>query len=164
MSNDHVIQSRAGILFNTNKFYIGYSVHLIDHYKRGYKNDTINFSQSGRVNNFTSYLQLGYTFRRSATSDFSFTPQLALFIGTNSLFSLPDGPRRLWDYFSPEALNLTFRYKKVIWGLNNTGVHVGYQSDRIKIMLSSIVGLAGRNGQGYTANLSSRYVFMGGDQ
>lgn len=155
-SDYYSIRSRAGLLFNTDRFYIGYSVYLVDHYNQ----DTTRFNPDGREKGFTSHLQLGYTFERSATANFSFTPQLVFFIGADSpLYQQSENPRHLLNYFGPVALNLNFRYKKFIWGLNNAGIHVGYQSDRTRIMLSNIVGQARRDMPGYTANLSFRYVF-----
>jgi hypothetical protein len=147
-------RSRAGLLFNTSKFYVGYSVAVIDHLSIRYANGV---TKSGRPFRLTSYLQIGYTFQRSPESNFSFTPQLTLAIGSNHYSSFTYDDRIGINYF--EAFHLNFRYKQFIWGVNNTGVHVGWQSSRFRIMSSNTFGIGGRNDGGYSGNVSLRYLF-----
>jgi hypothetical protein len=146
-------RSRAGLLFNTSKFYIGYSVALTDHLSVRFANGV---AESGRPFRFTSYLQIGYTFQRSPESDFSFTPQLTLATGTSLYPGFSNDRRTNINYF--EAFNLNFRYKRFIWGVNNTGVHVGWQTPRLRVMASNTYAAGGRNEGGYSGNVSLRYV------
>jgi hypothetical protein len=60
--------------------------------------------------------------------------------------------------FHPVDFNLNFRYKKIIWGLNLTGVHVGWQTDRLRIVLSDSLDYLERE-PGYAANIALRYIF-----
>jgi hypothetical protein len=142
--------TRAGFLFNTNQYYISYSIYVID-----YLNSTPNtptYYDSGRRQKFSSYLQLGYTFQKSAESNFSFTPQLTFRIGSRRTFYQTDNSMYIAAY------NLNFRYKQFIWGLNNTGLHLGWQTEKLKLMLSNSLGFSNRDSI-YTINLSFRYVF-----
>jgi hypothetical protein len=139
------ISSKAGLLFNSNKLYLGYAIVLFRH--------TTGSSLLIPVRGFNSYLQAGYTFHRSAQSAFSFTPQIVVQIS-----SLSQQPK---VHVGVEAYIFTFRYKHVIWGVNNTGIHVGWQTEKLRLMLSNDVGIFNRNGNNtvYTGNLSFRYVF-----
>lgn len=147
-NSNHTLQSRAGLLFNTGKYYIGYSVNLIG--KTSFSDTTPSFSW-GLTKRYRSYLQMGYTFGRSS-SKFSFTPQLVL--------QISDGwyARRL--RMGLEAINLTFRYKQFIWGLNNHGVHVGWQTERIRLMATTGVSFITRNRDynSFSGNISFRYL------
>jgi hypothetical protein len=147
------IRSRVGLLLNTEKFYAGYSVHLVDRFNTYSENDTASLRTAGRTERFTSYWQFGYTFGRGTESKFSFTPQLVFTTGTRQY------ARRRFVLFSPADFNLNFRYKKVIWGLNTTGVHVGWQTDKLRIMLSDNLQYVRRQDPGYAANLALRYIF-----
>jgi hypothetical protein len=149
-------QSRAGFLLNTSKFYVGYSVAVVDHRRVNFTNgDRLR----GRPTRFSSYLQLGYTFQKSPESNFSFTPQLTFYIGGDQVFLYNWVDDRIKvNYFY--AFNLNFRYKQFIWGVNNMGFHVGWQSQRVKVMASSSIGVAGKHiDPGYTGNVSLRYLF-----
>ncbi|MBD0256377.1 MAG: type IX secretion system membrane protein PorP/SprF [Cytophagales bacterium] len=148
-------RSRAGLLFNTSKFYVGYSVAVVDHLSMRFANGV---AESGRPYRLTSYLQIGYTFQRSPESNFSFTPQLTLATGTSQYQSFAYNDRIGINYF--EAFHLNFRYKQFLWGVNNMGVHVGWQSHRVKVMASNSIGVAGKHiDPGYTGNISLRYLF-----
>ncbi|EMR03095.1 hypothetical protein [Cesiribacter andamanensis] len=155
--------SRLGILWNTPKYYIGYSFNGIDGYQ----------APDGRKpqKHFTSYLQAGYTFQKSSDANFSVTPQLVLLI-TSPYHKYGVGvyaKNKLDQYV--EAFNLNFRYKQFIWGVNNAGIHLGFQSERLRLMLTNDSGYFGDGaggrkgilgGQGatyYEGNLSLRYVF-----
>lgn len=118
-SGDHEgFTSRVGLLFNTNKYYVGYSVNLIN--KRFHNNQRV-FNGQDR---FMSVLQLGYTFQRTSASKFSFTPQLAFLISDYKLrpFSFING-------------TLSFRYDKFIAGMHTTGFHLGWQTEKLRVML-----------------------------
>ncbi len=147
-------RSRVGLLFNTSKFYVGYSVAVVDYLSIRYANGVV---ESGRPYRLTSYLQIGYTFQRSPESDFSFTPQLTIATGSNQYTSFTYDDRLGINFF--EAFHLNFRYKQFIWGVNNTGVHVGWQRSRFRIMSSNMLGVGGRNDGGYSGNVSLRYLF-----
>lgn len=118
------VLTRAGLLMNSAKAYVGVSVTVSDakiHEKM------VNMPDYGNLKTFRATLQAGYTYQRFPDSDFSFTPQIAI----------------NWDRNSPMVNNIDFhdisligRYKKFIGGLNIPGVVVGYQNDRVKIMLS----------------------------
>jgi hypothetical protein len=148
----YAISSRAGLLVNTNKFYAGYAVHLFD---RRLKNSTPDLGIYAQYYSFRSYLQTGYTFQKSAASRFSFTPQLVL-----SVTKLRYEPRLRMGV---EAVNLTFRYKQFIWGVNNQGLHLGWQTDRFRLMLTNNYGFKSGYGNSldgyrYEGNLSFRYI------
>lgn len=152
-------RSRVGLLVNTSKFYLGYSVAVFD--------ETAVYAGVGQrfswqLTKYSSCLQLGYTFQKSPESDFSFTPQLAFYIGNR--WSDPDGEYgRSWgDFF--RAFHLNFRYRRFLWGVNNTGIHAGWQTHRLRVTASNGIGLAGRGGLGYNGNLSLRYVFRNDDK
>ncbi len=149
-------QSRAGFLLNTSKLYIGYSVAVVDHRRIDFTNGDRFL---GRPTRFSSWLQLGYTFQKSPESDFSFTPQLAFYIGSNRTLRFNRTNDRIGvNYFY--AFNLNFRYKQFVWGVNNMGLHVGWQSHRVKVMASNSIGVAGKHiDPGYTGNVSIRYLF-----
>ena len=102
------IQSRAAILFNTQKWYVGYSVDLFTHREIRYSSADFGANLNRR---FNSYWQFGYTFQRSSESKFSFTPQLLFRTGDGRVFSGDRG----FAYFNFTAFNLNFRYQKVIW-------------------------------------------------
>ncbi|MCU0355176.1 MAG: hypothetical protein MUD08_15775, partial [Cytophagales bacterium] len=109
--------------------------------------------------------QFGYTFHRSSESKFSFTPQLLFLTGADARRAFLSS--RFWLFapfrcFVLTDIMLNFRYKKVIWGLNGAGIHVGYQSSQIRIMLSQ--GIQSASGESYIGNLSFRYIFKQNDQ
>lgn len=160
------IQSRVAILFNTQKWYAGYSVDLFQYGETHY---SIPVSWPTADRRFNSYWQFGYTFQRSSESKFSFTPQLLFRTGDadelsdNHIFRYfrlaTYSPN--FRYFRLVAGNLNFRYQKVIWGVNNAGFHVGWQTKRTRIMLSNDFNRRGLLGSPYTGTLSFRYVFKG---
>jgi len=148
-------QSRAGLLFNTSKFYVGYSVAVVDRLAVKYTDGT---RRAWRPATFSSCLQMGYTFQRSPDSRFSFTPQLTFYIGNNEFLVDHYYPRARIGVNFFRAFHLNFRYKQFIWGVNNTGVHLGWQTPRLRVMTSNAIAVAGRYGSGYVGNLSLRYV------
>lgn len=149
----HQLQSRIALLFNTNKFYVGYSVYLLDRDTFSVHSKDSTFPNPGKDTTysytgnygFLSYLQLGYTFQRSSKSKFSFTPQLVLRITDNNA-------NNNHHYVHFEAINLNFKYQQVIFGLNNRGWHVGWQTNKLKVMVITVFN------QGYEGNLSLRYL------
>lgn len=143
------INSKAGLLFNTPKYYIGYSVYLFDKEKMVYDNSFRN------PRRFRSYLQLGYSFRKTSESKFSFTPQIAIRLQEKTH---PDD-----DVMDHTAINLTFRYSQYIAGINNTGFHLGIQKENLRIMFSSMIGLS-TSREPYSGNLSFRYIFKNADK
>jgi hypothetical protein len=153
----YTMGSRAGLLFNTNKFYAGYSVDLFTKYLKG---STTDFAPIQHYR-FQSYIQTRYTFQRNATSSFSFTPQL--------VFSLSMYENESRVRIGLESFNFNFRYKQFIWGLNNQGIHLGWQTDKFRLMLTNNYGFrtgssSGRDGYKYGANVSFRYILGSKDQ
>lgn len=152
-SGGSTVRSRIGLLLNTEKFYAGYSVLLVDRFNTHVENDTVSWRTAGRTEKFTSYWQFGYTFGRGTESKFSFTPQLVFTTGTRQY------SRRGYVLFAPTDFILNFRYKKIIWGVNTTGVHVGWQTNKVRIMLSDNLAYTRRDEPSYAANIALRYIF-----
>lgn len=142
----NILSSKAGLLFNTHKYYIGYSVVILNHLSKNRNNPP------GYLEGFRSYLQFGYTFQRSSESKFSFTPQFA--------FSLSEKRYPYDDVVGFDGINLNFRYTNFIAGLNDTGIHLGYQNEKMRFMLSSNIG----NWIYPPTNLSFRYIFKQNDK
>ena len=151
--------SRAGLLINTSKFYIGYSVGVANHFNIDYANGG---HSSGRLAKFSSYLQVGYTFQKRPESDFSFTPQLTFYIG-NRQYLLENGYDRFGINFF-QGFNLNFRYRQFIWGINNTGLHLGWQSRGFRVMASNGMAFGGGANWHYVGNISLRYAFRSGER
>jgi hypothetical protein len=152
-------QSRAALLFNTNRFYVGYSIYLLNQNIGKVREQLYN----EREPNFLSFLQMGYTFRRSEESKFSFTPQLALRIGHTSLDQIYAAASTRKNP-ALVGLNLDFKYNQINWGINNTGFHVGWQNQNLRVMISgfpevSYSGARGTSMEGFRSNLSVRYIF-----
>ena len=160
------VTSQFGLLWNTPKYYIGYSFNGFSHSElegeslsNGIKTPVVNIKRPYR---FNSLLQAGYTYQRSSESNFSITPQLVIRV------IYPDrgsGESLFRSYV--EAYNLNFRYKKFIWGVNNAGVHVGLQTERLRLMMTNDNGYFterynrsfSSESKSYHGNLSLRYLF-----
>ncbi|WP_224997559.1 type IX secretion system membrane protein PorP/SprF [Cesiribacter sp. SM1] len=158
------VASQFGLLWNTPKYYIGYSFNGF-----GYTNskgeilshgDTILVTNANLPYYFTSRLQAGYTFQRSSESDFSITPQVVILLTDRFRYS----EESLFSRYV-EAYNLNFRYKQFIWGVNNAGIHVGLQTERLRFMLTNdngyFHGINRRSSSGrdsYIGNFSLRYL------
>lgn len=154
--------SRFGIMWNTPKYYIGYSFNGINNYHWHFNYPV---DMDGKVPyHFMSYLQAGYTFQKSKDSKFSFTPQLVLLVTHpySSFFN-----NALDRYV--QAFNFNFRYKTFIWGVNNAGIHLGFQNERFRLMLTNDVGYFDSNfnhtkqynldARAYDGNIALRYIF-----
>ena len=158
-----ILKGRVGVLFNAQKWYIGYAVDIpISGSFRYRVGDSLAIVSNNR---FVSYWQFGYTFQRSSESKFSFTPQLLFLTGADARSTFLSS--RSWSFpfyrrFALLDIILNFRYKRVIWGLNGAGIHVGYQSSQMRIMLSQ--GIQSASGESYIGNLSFRYIFKQNDQ
>ncbi|QHT67950.1 hypothetical protein GXP67_15535 [Rhodocytophaga rosea] len=145
----HTISSGAAILFNSNKYYIGYSVSLGG---KNFFSDTTSSRTWDIINDYSSFLQLGYTFQRSSSSKFSFTPQLVL-------GAYKDNYENRFR-IRLEAFILNFRYQKFIWGLNDGGIHLGWQNDKLRFMWTNGLGSLIRNNdsRSYSTSLAFRYL------
>lgn len=136
-SQHNGFRSRAGILFNTNKYYIGLSVLLFR------SKDLLPIY----YNHYYSTLQMGYSFQKNQDSRFAFTPQLVLPISLRTHY-IVDWP----------GYNLRFRYDNYIFGLISgiyfvpTGIQIGWQKKGWRILLNSIYS------SNYNADLSFRYI------
>jgi hypothetical protein len=143
-------QSRIGLLFNTNKYYVSYSIAVLNRDMFSVHNQqrtnlitTLDTSYSYTSSQrFLSYLQAGYTFQRTPQSKFSFTPQVMVQIDHNNPYYK----------LASVAFNLNFKYQQFIFGVNNQGWHVGWQTDKIRLMLTNGIG------SNYHGNLSFRYL------
>jgi hypothetical protein len=133
------LYSRIGLLFNTQKYYVGYSAFLIQDYGRQWLPDP----------GFFSYLQAGYTFQRSPESKFSVTSQLMYLLTDRDL---KDGRVVIWP-------NLTFRYSQFMAGINHTGIHIGFQSEKTRIVLSSYLWGSREAGPFSSGNMAVRHIF-----
>ena len=145
---------RAGFLFNTSTFYAGYSVDILDNWN--YSSDN-GWKRSRRLERYSSYLQLGYTYRSSPESPFSITAQVAFYIGHGGFVYRNTGDRFGIHWF--QGYNLTFRRKQFLWGFNNMGLHAGWQHRRVKLMATNAISFEGGFSWHHAANLSLRYVF-----
>lgn len=154
------LKSRAGLMINTNKWFVGYAIDIPLHNTYQYDNPTA--FPLNTVGKFNSYWHFGYTFQRSAESKFSFTPQLVFRTGWEG-DGMGGGYNR-FRYFAPVAYNLNFRYQKFIWGINNAGIHLGWQTDRVRVMLSNGGSNAGLDGFTYTGNATFRYMLKQSDR
>ena len=155
--NSKNLLGRAGLLFNTSKFYVGYSVDIMDHWVFNSFNHNNGLQGTRRLDRFSSYLQMGYTFRKNPESHFSITPQVAFYIGHGGFVYKNTYERFGINLF--QGYNVTFRYRQFIWGVNNMGLHAGWQARRLKVMASNAVSFEGGFHWHHAANISLRYVF-----
>ncbi|MCU0355323.1 MAG: type IX secretion system membrane protein PorP/SprF [Cytophagales bacterium] len=145
------VVGRVALLFNSQKWYIGYSINV-----PLYQAFTYNSSDVYPARRFVSYWQMGCTFQRSAESRFSFTPQVVFLTGHEPRFVLTTF--RSFRYFAPVEIILNFRHNKFIWGFNRAGLHVGWQTARMRLMLSQRVYVSSTQ-SAYLGGVSFRYVF-----
>lgn len=125
---------RLGLAFNARKFYVGVAYHI---------DGTLGKDRGGRDGVqgeiFTStsprwYLQMGYNFQRREDSKFSFSPQI-----------ICGGYKFHHNYVQQDhsyididmILNLTFRYKQIVWGISyeveGLKAIVGWQKKNFRI-------------------------------
>ncbi len=145
------VNSRAGLLVNTSKFFVGYSMNFFSLYKHesSYSTETIkrNFTDSHE-----GMFQMGYTFQRSTDSKFSVTPQILAVVNTYTQTG------RLGIGFAKFLVN--FRYNKFLYGVSDDGLHVGYQSQRLRIMaFNNVQRFLIRESPVNSSTLSFRYNF-----
>ena len=159
---------RAGLLFNTQKFFAGLSMVLL-------KKD----EELPMVRNNPMYLMAGYTFRKIENSDFSFSP--VLLITNNKYYFNGQGNFVVYDFYSDGIhmaysprfgefslnLYLALRYKKFTTGFDlDRNFMAGFESKKCKIMLiqnlkclDNILGLTEEFVTFYSAQLSLRYIW-----
>lgn len=168
--NTNRLQSRVGLLFNTDKYYLGISTYILDYSQMFSSRDPQGESRISRSTEWlVTWVQAGYTFQRSAESKFSFTPQIAYRISPTTFSGDFQTNSHILD-----AFNFTFRYDKFIGGFNNTGVHLGFQNEKLRFLLGTLPwssarenpyrsnrfspGVNDRNSPFSSANFSIRYT------
>jgi len=153
MGRQQEVQVKTGFLINSAKAYIGISARIVDKWKSSFYNDPqYNDSRVYFFDHMQYDLQAGYTFQSTPKSKFSFTPQLLInWTSYYNVFSQRINAISLTD------LNLTFRYNKFIYGVNTTGLMVGFQTDRIKLQLTGLY--ASKGGYRTEKEISSHTVF-----
>jgi hypothetical protein len=170
------ISANTGFLLNSAKAYFGATVRPFS-----YERTTIpQFGSHTRFFSGVSYtLMGGYTFQRTPESDFSFTPQVAFSVARFKVPDLQAQEQTTHTSISIADINLVMRYKKLIGGINNNGIMVGYQVSRFKLQFTNFyrtnpgygksIDFSGRThfnatpiligSQGYFGSLSLRYIF-----
>lgn len=151
------LSSKLGLLFNTHKYYIGYSASIFGKTNLSWEETPNTYNPLLRQGIHPGYtwqtIQAGYTFQKNPESEFSFTPQLAFSL------ALGDEGTNLNLKF-----NLTARYKRYLAGLDGSmpfvGAHVGYQTDKWRLMLNQhITNIDEENAIPFSGNISFRYLF-----
>ena len=135
-------------MFNSKKFFIGISYQDEFRIKGPY-------SLNRYSPKFLNHLGVitGYTFKKSDMSHFSFNPILLIGFGQEQ-----------WKEY-PINIYLTFKYKKIIAGLDMyTNLMVGYESSKFRFMLVQRFPLIKDQStlfhfSGYSAQLSLQYNF-----
>jgi hypothetical protein len=180
MPLDFIVRSltaNTGFLVNSEKAYFGASAHPFS-----YEHTTLpQFADHTRFFSGMSYTFMGgYTFQRTPESEFSFTPQLAFSIARFRAIDPQTMAMSRYTSISLVDVNLVVRYKKLIGGINNNGVMVGYQTGRFKVQFTNFyrsnpgygrsIDFSGRThfnttpiligSQGYFGSISLRYVFI----
>lgn len=170
----------SGALFNSSKWYVGFTVGSRQLQNLFYQENNIPASNSNFT--FTYWtpsvnwsFQAGYTFQRKPDSKFSFTPQIVFSpFRYRQYFSNTIGNQTIEHKSSDQGvriddMNLMFRYKKIIAGVNvqrvkinknffqawkDPDISLGYQTKKFRILLN----------QNYTrgvyeGKLGLRYIF-----
>lgn len=160
--NTWAVGSTIGLLWNTANYYIGFSFNGPSYVEVNGVRPAYN-----RLSNYHFYstLQAGYTFQRSPESHFSFTPQIVVSVTKPFWNETLNFQSFLWEYIP--GYNLNFRYKKFIWGVNNEGIHVGLQTEQLRLIMTNDLGFFNFYSDGYSqldrthyaGNLSFRYIF-----
>jgi hypothetical protein len=135
------LSSRLGVLFNTDRYYIGFSFPL---FRTTFED--FNWSE------FSTFIQLGYTFQESEASKFSFTPQL--------LFNISPKTDEHDVILNSVLYNIGFRYGQIFIGILGeddivpVGFQLGWQNNGWRI------GSINQFDDGtYSPGLSLRYIF-----
>jgi hypothetical protein len=167
--------TKTGFLINSSKAYIGVSAQVLTVWTLGYRDTTITHFLS----QMKYTLQAGYTFQRTPESKFSFTPQLLVYYDRYSYVNQTTLQRVHINTIEVLDINLMFRHQKIIWGINSTGLMLGYQTNRFKLQVTNsrtnIIGESKRKQLShdtyfqinsyanspnlYSGNISMRYVF-----
>lgn len=134
-SKSNEFTSRAGLLFNTDRYYIGYTVYLFS--DRDY---------------FVSTLQAGYTFQKKPDSKFSFTPQF--------IFPITGKSETSNSIINAPFYNLGFRFNHFLFSINSqndfsipNGFQLGWQKNGWRFILSNEFY------DSYVPTFSLRYIF-----
>jgi hypothetical protein len=168
----HFIGYKGSILFNSRKFYLGYTLNSYSRdpdyiYSQAQVNVDKKFWSDKQTVIYTT-VQTGYSFQKDEKSKFSFTPQMVV------------GFRKTpWQSFSIRQLDLNLRYKKFLTGLSyrkeytlaskdNLGIVIGVQTRNLRIALINSRRFNFWGGTSYYKNiysscLSIRYQFSNND-
>jgi hypothetical protein len=179
----HDFKIRSGFLLNSTRSYIGLTAYVADYATElSLVDGQLMMDEKWRTFSDMSYtLQAGYTFQQTPVSKFSFTPQLAISYSHHLKYDYAiSGPVRA-NAIALLDLNLMFRYTEFLIGINSTGLALGYQTDRLKLVFTNFYSINGSEGKElnlgnhtyfttkpvnewsapktYTGNISLRYIF-----
>jgi len=124
---------KTGLLANSSKAYAGISAEILQKYNK----PTFDSTNHRVFSNMKYTLQTGYTFQRTPESKISFTVQLAVSYGKLRAEDYPIQKIYRWENLNLEDLNLMFRYKKFISGINSAGFVLGCQSNKFKLQVTN---------------------------
>jgi hypothetical protein len=145
---------KIGFMFNSSKFYIGFSMSVFGKDSETYTNELHTYPSKKRLQNrdvypisdrffldqdknLTYHFQAGYTFQKTPESKFSVTPQVAVqSVLHRKLYPWPGGDFVYEKRSERIDLSLAFRYDKLLWSLNNNGLGIGYQNGNSRILVS----------------------------
>ncbi|MBO9702758.1 MAG: hypothetical protein J7604_21275 [Sporocytophaga sp.] len=122
-----------GLLFNTEKFYIGYS-HFFQAFN-GARNMNSFYEEDYRSGKQYGIIQVGYKFQKNKDSKSSYTLQKVVW--TNRKFDLIT--------IVIDGLTFTYKYKKILAGIStgsSSHFGIGYQSNKLKIFYSQNLDLS----------------------
>lgn len=172
----------TGFLINSGKAYMGISADILRNADFNVHGGTYHGNQD-RLRFLTEMkytLQAGYTFQGTPESNFSFTPQLVISYERFKGVDYQTRQTRRWSYITLVDINLMFRYQKFVSGISSTGIVLGYQTNKFKVLLTNLntnwlkmndrvalsdnTYLAPRPSnttvpKGYIGSISLRYVF-----
>jgi hypothetical protein len=130
---------KSGFLINTARGYVGLSAELVN-----YSTDIFANRETWRIFSNVRYtFQTGYTFQRTPESKFSFTPQLALLYYQYKRHDPVSGGMVRMSVIDLMDLSLMFRYSKFIAGVNNSGLILGYQTDKLRLLVGNMYSVVG---------------------
>ena len=151
------INSRFGILFNSQDYYVGVSTPVFSWAQR-HNNDSLTYDKKEHFidkirDGFYALVQAGYTFQKNDDSNFSFTPQLVGLINLADHYNIA---------FSWPSYNLGFRYKNYLVAAISdfdlaypNGYQLGWQNESLRLLFSNDF-----NFYSYTIYVSMRYIFQ----